>query len=45
MEEVILVDEQDQQIGLLEKIQAHKEGRLHRAFSVIIFNQNCKDIK
>ncbi len=40
MEKVILVDEHDKQIGLLEKIQAHKEGRLHRAFSVIIFNQN-----
>lgn len=39
MEEVILVDEQDNQIGLLEKIQAHREGKLHRAFSVIIFNE------
>lgn len=40
MEHVILVDEKDQQIGLMEKIQAHKEGILHRAFSVIIFNKN-----
>jgi isopentenyl-diphosphate delta-isomerase len=40
MENVILVDEKDNEIGLMEKIQAHKEGRLHRAFSVLIFNKN-----
>ncbi len=38
MEQVILVDESDKQIGLMEKMQAHREGRLHRAFSVFIFN-------
>ncbi|MCC5922814.1 MAG: isopentenyl-diphosphate Delta-isomerase [Crocinitomicaceae bacterium] len=38
MEEVILVDENDQIIGTMEKMLAHQEGRLHRAFSVIIFN-------
>lgn len=37
-EQVILVDEQDKEIGLMEKMQAHKEGRLHRAISVFIFN-------
>ena len=35
---VILVDEQDNEIGLMEKLQAHKEGRLHRAISVFIVN-------
>lgn len=35
---VILVNEQDQQIGLMEKIQAHKEALLHRAFSVFVLN-------
>lgn len=35
---VVLVDENDQVLGTMEKLQAHKEGRLHRAFSVIIFN-------
>ncbi len=35
---LILVDEKDNQIGVGEKIQVHKEGRLHRAFSVLIFN-------
>lgn len=38
-EQVILVDEQDNQIGLMEKMQAHREGRLHRAFSVFLFNE------
>jgi isopentenyl-diphosphate delta-isomerase len=37
-EYVILVDEQDNDIGVMEKIRAHREGRLHRAFSVFIFN-------
>ncbi len=38
MEHVILVDEQDNAIGTLEKIEAHREGLLHRAFSILIFN-------
>ncbi|MDG3583677.1 isopentenyl-diphosphate Delta-isomerase [Galbibacter pacificus] len=37
-EKVILVDENDQQIGLMEKIEAHEKAMLHRAFSVFIFN-------
>jgi isopentenyl-diphosphate delta-isomerase len=32
------VDEQDQVIGQLEKMEAHRSGLLHRAFSVLIFN-------
>ena len=36
--EVVLVDEQDQPVGSMEKMQAHVEGKLHRAFSVFIFN-------
>lgn len=35
---VILVDEQDRETGWMEKMQAHVEGKLHRAFSVFIFN-------
>ena len=38
MEEVVLVDEHDNQVGVMEKIEAHREGKLHRAFSVFIFN-------
>jgi isopentenyl-diphosphate delta-isomerase len=39
MERVILVDEHDEEIGLMEKIEAHEKGLLHRAFSIFIFNQ------
>ncbi|MHC1778588.1 MAG: isopentenyl-diphosphate Delta-isomerase [Lentimicrobium sp.] len=40
MEEfVILVDENDRETGTMEKMQAHTEAHLHRAFSVFIFNQ------
>jgi isopentenyl-diphosphate delta-isomerase len=38
MEFVVLVDEQDNAIGTMEKQQAHIEGVLHRAFSIFIFN-------
>jgi isopentenyl-diphosphate Delta-isomerase len=38
MTEVILVNEKDEQVGVLEKLQAHQKGLLHRAFSVFIFN-------
>lgn len=37
-EYVILVDEQDQALGLMEKMEAHEKGVLHRAFSVFVFN-------
>lgn len=36
---VILVDEHDNQIGTAEKMEAHQHGgKLHRAFSVFVFN-------
>lgn len=37
-ETVVLVNEQDEAIGVEEKIKAHLTGSLHRAFSVFIFN-------
>jgi isopentenyl-diphosphate Delta-isomerase len=37
-EMVILVDEKDNQLGLEEKMKAHEEARLHRAFSIFAFN-------
>ena len=40
MTEVILVNDNDEVVGTMEKLQAHKEGRLHRAFSVFIINEN-----
>lgn len=36
--EVILVNENDEEIGFMEKMEAHKKGILHRAISVFIFN-------
>lgn len=39
-EEVILVDEFDNATGVMEKMEAHEKGLLHRAFSVFIFNDN-----
>lgn len=37
-QEVILVNEKDEPIGTMEKIEAHRKAVLHRAFSVFIFN-------
>ena len=37
--QVILVDEQDREIGTAEKLAAHEQGLLHRAFSIFIFRQ------
>ena len=37
---VILVNENDEKIGLMPKQEAHEKALLHRAFSVFIFNDN-----
>lgn len=37
-EQVILVDKNDQQIGLMPKMEAHEKAVLHRAFSVFVQN-------
>ena len=37
-EKVVLVDKNDNQIGLMPKMEAHHKGILHRAFSIFIFN-------
>lgn len=37
-EEVILVNEKDEPIGLMPKLEAHQKAVLHRAFSVFILN-------
>jgi len=38
MEYVVLVDERDIEHGVMEKLEAHEKGLLHRAFSVFVFN-------
>ncbi|MFL9831995.1 isopentenyl-diphosphate Delta-isomerase [Flavobacterium sp. ST-87] len=37
-ENVILVNENDEQIGLMPKLEAHEKAVLHRAFSVFVLN-------
>ena len=39
-EQVILVDNHDNQIGLMPKMEAHEKAVLHRAFSVFAFNDS-----
>jgi isopentenyl-diphosphate delta-isomerase len=39
VERVIIVDENDREIGEMEKIEAHQKGMLHRAFSVFLLNR------
>jgi isopentenyl-diphosphate delta-isomerase len=38
VEEVVLVDQNDQPVGVEEKLIAHRTGKLHRAISVFLFN-------
>ena len=38
LEQVILVDEHDNALGLMEKMEAHRKAKLHRAFSVFAMN-------
>jgi len=38
MTKVIIVDTKDNEIGIEEKLRTHQEGKLHRAFSIFIFN-------
>lgn len=38
IEKVILVDSSDRPIGEMEKLEAHRKAKLHRAVSVFIFN-------
>lgn len=38
-EELILVDENDSEIGYMPKLEVHQKGLLHRAFSILIFNE------
>lgn len=42
LDQVILVDENDDVIGTAEKIAAHKQNLLHRAFSIFIFRDTSQ---
>ena len=41
-EMIVLVDQKDNSIGELSKIEVHKKGLLHRAVSVFIFDSSNK---
>jgi isopentenyl-diphosphate delta-isomerase len=38
-EKVILVNEHDDMVGIMDKMETHRQGLLHRAFSIFIFNR------
>jgi isopentenyl-diphosphate delta-isomerase len=38
--DIILVNENDEEIGIGEKLMVHQRGLLHRAFSILVFNDN-----
>lgn len=40
MDTVILVDKDDNVRGTMDKMEAHRKGELHRAFSVLVFNSS-----
>jgi isopentenyl-diphosphate delta-isomerase len=40
VEQVVLVDELNNELGFMEKMKAHQLGVLHRAFSVFLFDEN-----
>lgn len=42
MEHVILVDTDNNERGTMEKLEAHRKGVLHRAFSILLFNSSGK---
>jgi isopentenyl-diphosphate delta-isomerase len=40
LEYVVLVDEADNDLGTMEKLEAHRLAKLHRAFSVFLFDKS-----
>ena len=42
LEYVVLVDEADNDLGTMEKLAAHRLAKLHRAFSVFLFDKSGK---
>ncbi|MBC7452045.1 MAG: isopentenyl-diphosphate Delta-isomerase [Cytophagales bacterium] len=39
-DKVVLVDTNDQPVAIMDKLEAHEKGLLHRAFSIFLFNSN-----
>jgi diphosphomevalonate decarboxylase len=45
VDQVVLVDEHDRDLGVMEKLAAHQQGKLHRAFSVFIYRKTGNKIE
>ncbi len=43
-EEVVLVDEHDRETGRAEKLEAHRQGHLHRAISVLVHDGESRQL-
>lgn len=43
-EQVVLVNVHDEAIGTMEKMAAHRQGALHRAFSVFLFDRSGRTL-
>ena len=41
-ERIMIVNEKDEKLGYDEKLNVHKRGTLHRAFSAILINKDGK---
>lgn len=41
-EQVVLVNEDDEFLGMMEKMEAHRKGLLHRAFSIFLYDSQGK---
>jgi len=44
-QQIILVDEQDRELGIQEKIAAHEQAQCHRAFSVFIYHRRAGQLE
>ena len=44
-EKVILVNEKDEQIGLMPKLEAHEKAQLHRAFSIFVKKKKSRSFR
>ena len=44
LDQVVLVNERDEPVGTMEKMEAHREGALHRAFSIFLFDREGRTL-
>lgn len=44
LDQVVLVNDRDEEVGTMEKMEAHRKGALHRAFSIFLFDRNGRTL-